>query len=140
MAAAPTKTVRMGMVGIGVGGAPVAGSCGTVGAAVGDGVVVGSEGHVVGIAPSVRVTGRDFEASATSACVVDNASGAAVCEEPGLAKPRPPLSNWKVRRSLTRSILAERLYWWKERWPMKRRKRERSLSVVLAAPPERIDS
>jgi len=61
-----------------VSGAPVAGSCGTVGAAVGDGVVVATEGQVVGIAPTVRVTGRYFEASATSACVVESASGAAV--------------------------------------------------------------
>jgi len=41
-------------------------------------VVVVTEGHVVGIAPSVRLTGRYFEARATSAWVVDSASGAAV--------------------------------------------------------------
>jgi hypothetical protein len=56
---------------------------------------------VAGIAPTVRVTGRYFEASATSACVVDSASGAAVCELPGREKPKPPFSNWKVRMSVT---------------------------------------
>src|SRR6202521_5507414 len=95
----------IGSSGVGSGGAPVVASCVVdgvgVGVGAGVGVVVGTDGQVAGIAPSVCVTGRCFEASATSACVVDNASGAAVCDEPGLEKPRPPFSNWNVRRSLT---------------------------------------
>src|SRR3977135_2769905 len=89
--------------GAGSGAWPVAASCGVGGVAVGlgVGVLVGTEGHVDGIVPSVRVTGRYFEASATSAWVVESASGAAVCEDVGLENPRPPLSNWNVRRSLT---------------------------------------
>jgi hypothetical protein len=96
--AIPAIAAKSGIAG---GGAPVAGSCATVGAGVGDGVVVATDGHVVGIAPAVRVTARCFEANATSAWLVDNGSGAAVCEEPGLEKPKPPFANWKVRRSLT---------------------------------------
>ena len=68
----------IGSSGKGCGGAPVVASCGRVGAGVGVGVVVGTDGHVEGIAPSVRFTGRYFEARATTACVVESGSGAAV--------------------------------------------------------------
>src|SRR3984893_3991573 len=92
-----------------------------VGAGVGTGVGVGggggdaagagagaaaAAGQVDGIAPAVCFPGRYFEASAVSACVVDNASGAAVAAEPGLENPKPPLSNWNVSKSLSADVPA----------------------------------
>src|SRR6202048_3418105 len=97
----------IGISGVGSGGAPVVASCVVDGvgvgvdAGVGVGVGVDTGGHVDGIAPSVRFTGRCFEARATSACVVDKASGFAVADELGLEKPNPPFSNWNVSRSVT---------------------------------------
>jgi hypothetical protein len=65
----------IGSSGVGSGGAPVVASCVVdgvgVAVAAGVGLVVGTGGQVDGIAPSVRFTGRCFEARATSACVVD---------------------------------------------------------------------
>ena len=77
----------------GGGGDPVAGSCDAEAAGVGEGVVVAADVHDVGIGPAVRLTGKCFDASAVNACVVDSASGAAVCDEAGRENPRPPFSN-----------------------------------------------
>src|ERR1700730_12538202 len=101
--AATANPAIAGTSGSGLGGAPVAASCvvGGVGVGAGVGLVVGTGGQVDGIAPSVRFTGRCFEARATSACVVDKASGFAVADELGLEKPNPPFSNWNVSRSVT---------------------------------------
>src|SRR6202011_2166034 len=97
-AATGGEPVRASWVALGV-GVGVGVGVGT-GAGVGDGVVA-TAGQVDGITPVVGFTGRYFDASAVSACVVESASGAAVEDELGLEKPSPPFSNWNVSRSVT---------------------------------------